>query len=338
MAAALGTAGCLALLAAWVFAPRTGLVAPPAASVRATAEPPTTVPAARPTTPAATAVPVTPTPVAALPSRRDGSPTGTSPPRPTDSPTRTPAPTAPPPQPAAPAQSAPRAAGSAACPAAEPAVQPAPGRSVIVDHGPAGCNAVALTFDAGADRGYAEPILDTLGKQGVPAAFGMTGQWAEKNPDLVRRMVVEGHQLLNHTWDHRSFTGHSPGTRPLNVTERRMELERTENLLQAMSGRSTRPYFRPPYGDYDAGVLKDAGDAGYDYTIMWTVDSLGWNHLPARGIVDRCLTRAGPGVIYLFHVGAESEDVQALGPIIEALRARGLGFVTVGDMLGLQGT
>jgi len=70
-------------------------------------------------------------------------------------------------------------------------VKPAPGRSVIVDHGPAGCNAVALTFDAGADRGYAEPILDTLGKQGVPASFGMTGQWAEKNPDLVRRMVAE---------------------------------------------------------------------------------------------------------------------------------------------------
>jgi len=114
-----------------------------------------------------------------------------------------------------------------------------------------------------------------------------------------------------------------------------MELERTENLLQAMSGRSTRPYFRPPYGDSDAGVLKDVGDAGYDYTIMWTVDSLGWNHLPARGIVDRCLKNAGPGVIYVFHVGADSEDVQALGPIIEGLRARGLGFVTVGDMLGL---
>jgi peptidoglycan-N-acetylglucosamine deacetylase len=222
----------------------------------------------------------------------------------------------------------------AACRPAAPAVQPTPGRSVRIDQGPAECNTVALTFDAGADRGYAELILDVLRENRVPASFGMTGQWAQDNEDLIRRMADEGHQFINHTWSHRSFTGFSAGA-PLGVGLRRVELDRTEELIQGLTGKSSRPHFRPPYGDLDAGVLKDVSDAGYDYTIMWTVDSLGWNHLPAAGIVERCLTRAEPGAIYIFHVGAQSEDAAALGPIIAGLRARGLDFVTIDDMLGL---
>ena len=223
----------------------------------------------------------------------------------------------------------------AACRPSTPAVGPTPGRSVIVNRGPSECSTVALTFDAGADRGYAELILDILRENTVPASFGMTGAWADQNPDLIRRMVDEGHELINHTWDHRSFTGLSPRTRPLAVGERRLQLDRTDELLREMAGRSTRPLFRPPYGDLNEGVLKDVADAGYDYTIMWTVDSFGWNRLPAARIVDRCLSRAEPGAIYIFHVGAESEDALALGPIIDGLRASGFGFVTVTDLLGL---
>ena len=169
----------------------------------------------------------------------------------------------------------------------------------------------------------------------MPASFGMTGAWTGHSPDLVRRMVEEGHEVINHTWDHSSFTGFSPRTRPLSVGERRLQLDRTEELLHGLTGRSTRPYFRPPYGDLNEGVRKDVADAGYDYTIMWTVDSFGWNRLPAAGIVERCLSRAEAGAIYIFHVGADSEDALALGQIINGLRARGLGFVTTTDLLGL---
>jgi peptidoglycan/xylan/chitin deacetylase (PgdA/CDA1 family) len=94
--------------------------------------------------------------------------------------------------------------------------------------------------------------------------------------------------------------------------------------------------FRPPYGDLNEGVLKDVADQGYDYTIMWTVDSLGWNHLGRRAIIDRCLSRAAPGTIYIFHVGAESEDALALGPIIDGLRDRGLRTVKISEMIGLK--
>jgi len=220
------------------------------------------------------------------------------------------------------------------CRPAAPAVETTPGRSVRIDRGPTECNAVALTFDAGADRGYAEQILDILRQEQVPASFGMTGLWASQNSDLIQRMVEDGHEFINHTWDHRSFTGYSAG-RPMGVGERRVELDRTDEFLMPLIGRSTRPLFRPPYGDLDAGVLKDVADDGYDYTIMWTVDSFGWNHLPGPGIVDRCLSRAEPGAIYLFHVGIESEDGLVLGTIIQGLRERGYSFVTVSDLLGL---
>jgi peptidoglycan-N-acetylglucosamine deacetylase len=232
------------------------------------------------------------------------------------------------------AQETPAPEQDSACRPEHPAVEPTPGRSVRIDRGPTECNTVSLTFDAGADRGYAELILDILRANNVPASFGMTGQWAEDNPDLIQRMADEGHHFINHTWGHRSFTGVSAGP-GLNVVQRRIELDRTEELIVGLTGKSTRPYFRPPYGDLNEGVLRDVSDAGYDYTIMWTVDSFGWNHLPARGIVERCLSRAEPGAIFIFHVGAQSEDALALGPIIEGLRARGLGFVTVADMLGL---
>lgn len=223
----------------------------------------------------------------------------------------------------------------APCRPSAPAVQPTPGRSTPIYQGPAECNTVALTFDAGVDRGYAELILDILRENSVPASFGMTGAWAQHSPDLIRRMADEGHELVNHTWDHSSFTGLSSRARPLSVGERRLQLDWTDELLLGLTGRSSRPFFRPPYGDMNEGVLKDVGDAGYDYTVMWTVDSFGWNYLPAAGIVDRCLSRAEPGAIYIFHVGAQSEDALALGQIIEGLRARGLGFVTVSDLLGL---
>src|SRR5207302_1688854 len=66
---------------------------------------------------------------------------------------------------------------------------------------------VALTFDAGADRGYAEDILNILQDEHIVAGFGVTGQWAHANPDLVRRMAADGHLVFNHTLDLRSFTG-----------------------------------------------------------------------------------------------------------------------------------
>lgn len=185
---------------------------------------------------------------------------------------------------------------------------------------------IALTFDAGADRGYAENILDTLHRERVRASFGMTGVWAERNPDLVQRMVNDGHVLMNHSWDHPSFV-------TINSAERAEQLRRTDDLILQLTGQSTKPLFRPPYGEYDNSVLRDLVANGYDYTVMWTVDSLGWNGYTASQILSRVLNGAAPGAILLMHVGAQSEDAFALDDIITILRARGYSFQTVDELI-----
>jgi peptidoglycan-N-acetylglucosamine deacetylase len=225
-------------------------------------------------------------------------------------------------------------ARTAACRPPAPAVEKTPGSSLRIDRGPAECNAVHLSFDAGADRGYAEMILDVVKEENVTLSFGMTGRWAQQNPDVMKRIVDEGHEVINHTWSHSSFTGFSAG-RPMSVYERRLELDRTEEFLVELTGKSTRPYFRPPYGDLDNGALKDVSDAGYDYTMMWTIDSFGWMRIPAAAIIERCLSRAEPGAIILMHVGIESEDGPALRAIISGLRERGYLIVGMADLLGL---
>ena len=185
---------------------------------------------------------------------------------------------------------------------------------------------VALTFDAGADRGYAEDILDILQDEHVVASFGITGQWARANPDLVRRMAVDGHLVFNHTLDHRSFTGVSDNLGGLPAARRRAELEDADVLIAPLIGHSTRPYYRLPYGDDDARVAADVQSAGYSHKIGWTVDSLGWRGSQAPDIVARCLKLAAPGAIYVFHVGHASQDALALPQIIRGLRTRGFGF------------
>lgn len=192
---------------------------------------------------------------------------------------------------------------------------------------------VAITIDAGSDVGYTSQILDTLAAEGVHAAFGITGTWAAANPEVVRRIVAEGHQVMNHSYSHLSFTGASAPNPLLTAAQRQADLARAEGILVGLTGASTKPFWRPPYGDSNEGVLVDVGAAGYAYTVMWTVDSWGWRGLSADEIVARVLDRAEPGAILAFHVGSASQDFAALERIIDALRADGYTFATIGEAL-----
>jgi peptidoglycan/xylan/chitin deacetylase (PgdA/CDA1 family) len=197
----------------------------------------------------------------------------------------------------------------------------------VIARGPATGNDVALTFDAGSDTGYTAQILDTLSANGMTAAFGITGRWAERNAALLERIVNEGHDLINHTYDHGSFTGLSTGAPALTQTQRFDQINRAEAIVRDITGASTLPYFRPPFGDYDASVNADVGALGYRYNVMWTVDSMGWNGYSADAIVQRCLDMAEPGAIYIFHVGSQSQDGPALQRVIDGLRSAGYEFV-----------
>ena len=193
-------------------------------------------------------------------------------------------------------------------------------------------HAVALTFDAGADAGYTALILDTLTRNGLLATFGMTGQWAQQNPDLVRQIAADGDQFMNHTWDHRSWTGLSDKPAVTSHLERWAELDRTEAIVHQLTGGTTLPYFRAPYGDQDATVQADVGQRGYRFDVLWTIDTRGWAGANPGQITAAC-ARAEAGAIIVMHVGRQSQDGPALQSCIDAIHRNGLGFATVAQLL-----
>lgn len=207
-----------------------------------------------------------------------------------------------------------------------------PGQAEVIKRGNPDRPMISLTFDAGADRGYAARILDILRDEQVPASFGVTGQWAKANPELVRRMLDEGHTLFNHTQTHASWTGRSAG-RGLSAGGRYNELKGLETTLESLGLGDVRPYFRPPYDDRDAATLAQIWQWGYTALVDWTIDSRGWVGLGANDILYRCLSQAVPGAIIVMHVGARSQDAFALFALIHALRDRGYQFGTLARVI-----
>ena len=309
-----------------------GLLTACAAGAPSAAEPPTAtaqaLAAVEPTTSAATAT-ATLAPTTVAPSPTAPAPTATTPPAPTSL-----------------GLSASTVAAGEAQPTPRPAPPPDPGtgESELVpdpstlehpwmEQGP-NPKEVALTFDAGADRGYAAEILDLLRDEGIKASFGMTGLWAEANPDLVQRMVAEGHMLFNHTWDHRSLTGASTGQPPMTAEEVAQQLGDTEAIVRELTGYELKPYFRTPLAEYDETSLRYLADNGYYVTIWWTCDTYGWKGWTANQITDYCTTNVKPHEIILLHVGAgASGDYLSLPAMIAFFRNEGYAFVTVEEML-----
>ena len=195
--------------------------------------------------------------------------------------------------------------------------------------------AVALTFDTGVDAGHMPEVLDTLKKHGIPSTFGITGEWAVTNPDLLKRIVAEGHAIVNHSWGHPSFTGEDTETPPLSDKQIRDEFRRTEDKIQKIAGVSTKPYFRPPYGDYDSRVNRIAFEEGYEYNVLWYVDGLGWEGRSTKYAINVTLENAFNGAIYLYHTDNLTE-YKALDEIIDGLVERGFQLLTVPQLLGKQ--
>jgi peptidoglycan/xylan/chitin deacetylase (PgdA/CDA1 family) len=222
-------------------------------------------------------------------------------------------------------------------PTTEPTLAPATAtplaEAIVLSRGDPSRREVALTFDAGSDAGFTAQILATLKAEGIRATFSVTGAWAESNVDQLLSIAADGHVLINHTYGHRSFTGRSTNTPPLTAEARALELSRVETTVYRLTSRSTRPYFRPPFGDIDESVRRDVAAAGFGVIVMWTIDTLGWNGASSEEIVERTMTLAEPGAIVIMHVGSESQDAAALPEVIRGLRADGYGFVTIPEML-----
>jgi peptidoglycan/xylan/chitin deacetylase (PgdA/CDA1 family) len=198
----------------------------------------------------------------------------------------------------------------------------------VVQGDPSG-DMVALTFDAGSVDGPAAEILQTLRAYGLRLTFFLTGQWVESYPELALQVAADGHELANHSYFHPDFT-------TLGSEQIAWELEYTNALVEARLGRSTKPWFRPPFGARNQRVLDLAGELGYR-SVYWTLDSGDWRtNATAPVVLHRVLSNAGPGDIVVHHVAATA-TAEALPAIVEGLQERGLRIVTVSELLGLAG-
>jgi peptidoglycan/xylan/chitin deacetylase (PgdA/CDA1 family) len=194
--------------------------------------------------------------------------------------------------------------------------------------GPIGKKRIAITFDAGATAKFTPAILAALKQNKVKATFFLTGIWVADNPELTRQIAKAGHELGNHSYSHRKFTD-------LNNQEVASELMRTEHLIKNLTGKSTKPYFRAPYGARNPRVLHIAANLGFR-SIFWTVDSLDWapSQTPEQ-VYNRVLASVGNGSIVLFHLSS-NKTAAILAKLLSELKARGYELVTISKLISSQ--
>ncbi len=184
---------------------------------------------------------------------------------------------------------------------------------------------IALTFDDGPSDRYTAQILDILQEHGVKATFFVVGVNVEKQPDLLRRIIAEGHEVGNHTYSH-------PHLQKMNETTLADELARTDALIRSVAGYEAT-LFRPPEGVVNTSVKAAAGSGGYDL-VLWSVDTRDWALNPASNILRIVQREASDGDIILFHdwVAGKSPTPEALRQVIPWLKAQGFRFVTVSQL------
>jgi cellulose synthase/poly-beta-1,6-N-acetylglucosamine synthase-like glycosyltransferase/peptidoglycan/xylan/chitin deacetylase (PgdA/CDA1 family) len=211
-----------------------------------------------------------------------------------------------------------------------------PTQVTIERRAPAPPRTVAFTFDDGPDPDSTPAVLSILARHAVKATFFLVGTRVEREPELVQRLVAEGHEIGNHSFSHPDF-----GLVPEHTAD--IEIRATNLLLTSTTGRSTL-LFRPPFRADDtpqtpedlAGIEAAMRDGMT--VIASTIDPRDWERPGADAIVDRVLSQAqrdGAGVVLLHDGGGDrSQTVQALEPILSGLEARGFGFVQVHDLLG----
>lgn len=184
-----------------------------------------------------------------------------------------------------------------------------------------------LTFDAGYENGCTAKILDTLKKQEVPAIFFLVGNYIEKNADLVRRMVEEGHIVANHTMHHYDMS---------KLTDKAAfarELQDLEALYKQTTGQEMPKYYRPPQGIYSEENLKMAKELGYK-TVFWSLAYVDWNNdaQPTKEqAFSKLLPRTHNGAVVLLHSTSQT-NAEILDELLTKWKEQGYRFGTVEEL------
>lgn len=186
---------------------------------------------------------------------------------------------------------------------------------------------VAMTFDDGPHPSLTPKLLDILKARNIKCTFFVIGKNAQEYPNIIRRIIAEGHEIGNHTWTHASLTSRSDA-------QIRSELKQSEDALMATA--NVRPHLvRPPYGAVNARIKQLMFDEfGYS-TIMWSVDPQDWRRPGVSVVTSRLVNGAHPGAIMLAH-DIHPPTIQAMPAMFDQLLAKGYQFVTVSQLMNME--
>lgn len=192
-----------------------------------------------------------------------------------------------------------------------------------LDH--SGNKTLYLTFDEGYENGFTSKILDILAEKKVPAAFFVTGPYLEDQPELIQRMIDEGHIVGNHTVNHLNLPNQPIETV---ISELDKLNKKSEELYQY-----TMSYMRPPEGEYSEKVLAAAKDMGYK-TILWSMAYKDWDVNTQAGAAhayEQVVPYMHSGAVMLLHA-VSADNAAALGDIIDAARDLGYEFCSLDEL------
>lgn len=183
-----------------------------------------------------------------------------------------------------------------------------------------------LTFDNGYENGFTPRILDVLKEKKVPAAFFVTGHYVKDQPELLKRMVMEGHIVGNHSWSHPDMSQLSEGSI-------KTELDKVKEQVEAITGQKEMKYLRPPRGIFNERVLAASKQFGY-INVFWSVAYKDWDVNAQRGshyAYSEVVKQLHPGAIILLH-SVSKDNTEALGRIIDEARRQGYEFKSLDQL------
>ncbi len=184
---------------------------------------------------------------------------------------------------------------------------------------------VALTFDHSWGNKFTPSILDTLKQNQIKVTFFIMGPWAQKYPEVAKRMVADGHEIASHGYRHENYGDMSAEW----VKE---DIQKAHALIKEVTGVDPS-LIRPPNGHYNQTSLKITDELGYK-TIIWNIDSLDWKNPGKEVMIERIMKRLKPGGIILMHASdTPVQTAEALPILLDKIKAEGYQIVTVGELL-----
>lgn len=190
---------------------------------------------------------------------------------------------------------------------------------------------IYLTFDCGYENGNTGPILDALKKHDASAVFFVVGHFLETAPDLVKRMVEEGHAVGNHTYHHPDMSSIS------DPDAFQKELDDVADAFYGITGTALSPYYRPPQGKANAENIRMAQQSGYS-TVFWSLAYVDWdpeNQPGHAAAFDKLTSRIHPGAVVLLHNTSQTNG-EILDELLTKWEDMGYCFKPLSELISAQ--